>query len=293
MDRLESILESLLFAATAPLDLTTLVEVTDESKSNIIDALAVLRARYEHRGVQLHKEDAGYIIEVQPSNLRWVERLVEVLESTHGEHISEAEWQGNITLDSINPLVEEDQQTPTGIDITNGISLAEIKERASRIDEFQRAPTLGHDAVNRKKAEQAAEAAAKAAAAKAAEAAAAEAAAVAAEAVKAAAEAAKAELEAAEVKAKAREATSEGTAPEATQTARAGGGEAGGGEAGVAEAGGSPKEAAQTQHAGPRLPKLSSPEDKEEASVDDLRSAVDRAIARANELLHRVKTNKP
>jgi segregation and condensation protein B len=74
---LESIVESLLFAADKPLSLQGLGQLLGEKDLVAIRAaVAALEEHYQSRGVQLHGVAGGYQFRTNPSNATWVQKLL-------------------------------------------------------------------------------------------------------------------------------------------------------------------------------------------------------------------------
>ena len=75
--RLESVLESLLFASDRPLMLSDLKRLTGEREgAKISMALEMLRARRENTGIQVLPVAGGWHLRTNPDNVAWVSRLV-------------------------------------------------------------------------------------------------------------------------------------------------------------------------------------------------------------------------
>jgi segregation and condensation protein B len=75
--RLQSIVESLLFAADKPLTLRQLADLCGESDlGNLRGALAALEEDYQNRGVQLHAVAGGHQFRTNPDNAPWVQKLL-------------------------------------------------------------------------------------------------------------------------------------------------------------------------------------------------------------------------
>lgn len=78
-DRLQSILESLLFAADRPLRLGQLQKLLGErSPARVRRALEQLAEARQDSGVVIMEVDAGYQLRTNPENARWVKRLEEI-----------------------------------------------------------------------------------------------------------------------------------------------------------------------------------------------------------------------
>ena len=76
-ERLESILESLLFAADRPLTAVDLAALVEEPKVQAVEeTLAAMQAAWSERGVQLHAVAGGWQFRTHPSNASWVQRLL-------------------------------------------------------------------------------------------------------------------------------------------------------------------------------------------------------------------------
>ena len=75
--RLESIVESLLFAADKPLTLKAMGELIGEGDlGKVREAVASIESAYLARGVQLHPVAGGYQFRTHPDNARWVQKLL-------------------------------------------------------------------------------------------------------------------------------------------------------------------------------------------------------------------------
>jgi segregation and condensation protein B len=75
--RLQSIVESLLFAADKPLGLRQLAELTGESDlTRVRAAVAAVEAAHQEAGVQLHSVAGGYQFRTHPGNAGWVQKLL-------------------------------------------------------------------------------------------------------------------------------------------------------------------------------------------------------------------------
>jgi segregation and condensation protein B len=79
LGRLPAILESLLFAAAAPVPVARLVEALDgPSRAEVVQALEALAHRYERdgRGLRLAQVAGGYQLRTPPEHAPWVRRLL-------------------------------------------------------------------------------------------------------------------------------------------------------------------------------------------------------------------------
>ncbi len=75
--RLQSIVESLLFAADKPLTLKQLGELLGETElARVRAAVAAVELAYESRGFQLHQVAGGYQFRTNPDNAQWVQKLL-------------------------------------------------------------------------------------------------------------------------------------------------------------------------------------------------------------------------
>ena len=75
--RLESILESLLFAADRPLSLADLKRMLGERDGKrVAEAVEVVRVRHEESGIQLVSVAGGWQLRTHPANGAWVAKLV-------------------------------------------------------------------------------------------------------------------------------------------------------------------------------------------------------------------------
>jgi segregation and condensation protein B len=75
--RLESVLESLLFASDRPLTLTDLKRLTGERQAaKLSAALESLKARREESGIQIVPVAGGWQLRTHPENAAWVSRLI-------------------------------------------------------------------------------------------------------------------------------------------------------------------------------------------------------------------------
>jgi segregation and condensation protein B len=76
--RLQSIVESLLFAADKPLTLRQLGDLLGESELvRVRSAVAAIELNWSNRGVQLHQVAGGYQFRTNPENADWVQRLLQ------------------------------------------------------------------------------------------------------------------------------------------------------------------------------------------------------------------------
>jgi segregation and condensation protein B len=76
-ERLQSVVESLLFAADKPLTVARLKQLLRLRDGDAIQAaLDALSADYAGRGIVLHDVAGGYQLRTHPSNARWVQQLV-------------------------------------------------------------------------------------------------------------------------------------------------------------------------------------------------------------------------
>jgi segregation and condensation protein B len=75
--RMQSIVESLLFAADKPLTLKHLGELLGESElARVRAAVAAVELAQESRGFQLHQVAGGYQFRTNPENAQWVQKLL-------------------------------------------------------------------------------------------------------------------------------------------------------------------------------------------------------------------------
>jgi segregation and condensation protein B len=75
--RLESIIESLLFAAERPLNLADLKRLVNERDAKkLIAALGALQARHQVMGIQLASAAGGWQFRTNPENATWVAKMV-------------------------------------------------------------------------------------------------------------------------------------------------------------------------------------------------------------------------
>jgi segregation and condensation protein B len=75
--RMQSIVESLLFAADKPLTLKQLGELLGETElARVRAAVAAVEQHYEARGFQLHQVAGGYQFRTHPENASWVQKLL-------------------------------------------------------------------------------------------------------------------------------------------------------------------------------------------------------------------------
>jgi segregation and condensation protein B len=75
--RLQSIVESLLFASDKPLSLKQLGELLGESElARVRAAVAAVEQSYQTRGFQLHQVAGGYQFRTNPENANWVQKLL-------------------------------------------------------------------------------------------------------------------------------------------------------------------------------------------------------------------------
>lgn len=75
--RLESVLESLLFAAGGPLSVRKLADLLGGlPKAELQRALTRLQERYAHRGIRLCEVAGGFQFRTAPENSRWVRGLI-------------------------------------------------------------------------------------------------------------------------------------------------------------------------------------------------------------------------
>jgi segregation and condensation protein B len=75
--RLQSIVESLLFAADKPLTLKQLGDLLGESElARVRAAVAAVEVAHESRGFQLHQVAGGYQFRTNPENATWVQKLL-------------------------------------------------------------------------------------------------------------------------------------------------------------------------------------------------------------------------
>ena len=76
--RLQSIVESLLFAADRPLGLRQLADLVEESEvERIRGAVLAIEQSWRDRGVQLQEVAGGYQFRTHPANAGWVQRLLQ------------------------------------------------------------------------------------------------------------------------------------------------------------------------------------------------------------------------
>jgi segregation and condensation protein B len=75
--RLQSIVESLLFAADKPLTLKGLGDLLGETElARVRAAVAAVEVHYQERGFQLHQVAGGYQFRTNPENAQWVQKLL-------------------------------------------------------------------------------------------------------------------------------------------------------------------------------------------------------------------------
>jgi segregation and condensation protein B len=75
--RLQSIVESLLFAADKPLTLKVLGELLGETElARVRAAVAAVEQSHESKGFQLHQVAGGYQFRTNPDNAQWVQKLL-------------------------------------------------------------------------------------------------------------------------------------------------------------------------------------------------------------------------
>ena len=75
--RLQSIVESLLFAADKPLTLKHLGELLGETElARVRAAVAAVEQSHESKGFQLHQVAGGYQFRTNPDNAQWVQKLL-------------------------------------------------------------------------------------------------------------------------------------------------------------------------------------------------------------------------
>ena len=76
--RLQSIVESLLFAADRPLNLRQLADLVEESEvERIRAAVLAVEQSWRERGVQLHEVAGGFQFRTHPQNAAWVQKLLQ------------------------------------------------------------------------------------------------------------------------------------------------------------------------------------------------------------------------
>jgi segregation and condensation protein B len=75
---LQSIVESLLFAADRPMNLRQLADLVEESEvERIRAAVRAIEQSWGERGVQLHEVAGGFQFRTHPANASWVQRLLQ------------------------------------------------------------------------------------------------------------------------------------------------------------------------------------------------------------------------
>jgi segregation and condensation protein B len=75
--RLQSIVESILFAADKPLSLKAIAELLGETEmARVRGAVAAVEESYASRGFQLHQVAGGYQFRTNPENAPWVQKLL-------------------------------------------------------------------------------------------------------------------------------------------------------------------------------------------------------------------------
>ena len=75
--RMQSIVESLLFAADKALTLKQLGDLLGETElARVRAAVAAIEERYDSRGFQLHQVAGGYQFRTHPDNAQWVQKLL-------------------------------------------------------------------------------------------------------------------------------------------------------------------------------------------------------------------------
>ena len=75
--RMQSIVESLLFAADKPLTLKQLGDLLGETElARVRAAVAAVEVAHESRGFQLHQVAGGYQFRTNPDNAQWVQKLL-------------------------------------------------------------------------------------------------------------------------------------------------------------------------------------------------------------------------
>jgi segregation and condensation protein B len=75
--RMQSIVESLLFASDKPLSLKQLGELTGETElARVRAAIAAVEQLHTSRGFQLHQVAGGYQFRTNPENAQWVQKLL-------------------------------------------------------------------------------------------------------------------------------------------------------------------------------------------------------------------------
>ncbi len=76
--RLQSIVESVLFAAERPMSLRSLADLVEEPElERIRAAVLAVEQSWRERGVQLHEVAGGYQFRTHPSNAMWVQKLLQ------------------------------------------------------------------------------------------------------------------------------------------------------------------------------------------------------------------------
>jgi segregation and condensation protein B len=76
--RLQSIVESLLFAADRPLGLRQLADLVEEPEiERVRSAVVAVGENWRERGVQLHEVAGGYQFRTHPANAFWVQKLLQ------------------------------------------------------------------------------------------------------------------------------------------------------------------------------------------------------------------------
>src|SRR5438094_598953 len=75
--RLQSIVESLLFAADRPLAIKQIAEILGESEiERVRAAVSAIETLSQTRGFQLHAVAGGYQFRTNPDNATWVQKLL-------------------------------------------------------------------------------------------------------------------------------------------------------------------------------------------------------------------------
>ena len=109
-EKLQSIIESLLFVSGEPLSISRLVKITESSKSEVENAIMTLSARHgEGSGLSLIKKDKSIQLVSNSSNAQYVEKLVkseiqEALSKAALEVLSIVAYRGSITRMDIEAI---------------------------------------------------------------------------------------------------------------------------------------------------------------------------------------------
>lgn len=108
--QLIAIIEALLFVATEPVTLEKFKEVTEQGKTDILEAVSELRTQYDsHKGVQLASIAGGYQLVSRPESGPWVRKFLTVkttgrLSKAGIETLSIIAYKQPIVLDEIEKI---------------------------------------------------------------------------------------------------------------------------------------------------------------------------------------------